>query len=65
MLAGGRKKAGGIAMTSSPEEVEIATRKMLGIKIVTEQTGKEGLEVKAVGVAEQVRVLDEMYLAFL
>lgn len=38
---------------------------MLGAKMVTEQTGSEGLEVKAVGVAEQVRVLDEMYIAFL
>ncbi|TXI37773.1 MAG: succinate--CoA ligase subunit beta, partial [Nitrosomonas sp.] len=41
--AGGRGKAGGVKMAGSPQEIIELVDRMLGMKLVTNQTGKEGV----------------------
>lgn len=60
--AGGRGKAGGIKIVSTPDEVEQAARDMLGSMLVTHQTSPEGVPVNAVLVAEAVDIEKELYL---
>jgi succinyl-CoA synthetase beta subunit len=60
--AGGRGKGGGVKIAKSPEEAgEIAAR-MLGMKLVTHQTGPEGKEVHRLLVEETLPVDRELYL---
>ena len=63
--AGGRGKAGGVKLARSEDEVEAATRVMLGQKLVTHQTGPEGREVKRVYVEEGCDIARELYLGML
>jgi succinyl-CoA synthetase beta subunit len=60
--AGGRGKAGGIKGASSPEEVEAIVREMIGMRLVTAQTGPEGTEVRKVLVEEGLEIGREFYL---
>ncbi|MCH7746414.1 MAG: ADP-forming succinate--CoA ligase subunit beta [Chloroflexi bacterium] len=60
--AGGRGKAGGIKIVSSPEEAEQAAKAMLGTRLVTFQTGPEGVPVRSVLVEEVIEVERELYL---
>ncbi|MBM2831840.1 MAG: sucC, partial [Dehalococcoidia bacterium] len=60
--AGGRGKAGGIRLVSSPAEAEKAARELLGKRLATSQTKPEGLPVQAVLVEEAVESLRELYL---
>ena len=60
--AGGRGKAGGIKVVSSPEEAEQAAKAMLGTNLVTFQTGPEGVPVNRVLVEEVIEVERELYL---
>ena len=60
--AGGRGKAGGIKAVSSPAEAEDAARSMLGTRLVTYQTGPEGVPVGSVLVEEAVDNARELYL---
>ncbi len=60
--AGGRGKAGGIRVVSSSAEAEQAAASMLGTRLVTFQTGPEGLPVKAVLVEEALEVGRELYV---
>jgi succinyl-CoA synthetase beta subunit len=60
--AGGRGKVGGIKNASSPEEVETAAEEMIGIRLVTAQTGPEGKEVRKVLVEEGLGIEKEFYL---
>ncbi len=46
--AGGRGKAGGVKVVKSPEECRQVAEKMLGMKLVTHQTGPEGKMVRKV-----------------
>jgi len=60
--AGGRGKGGGVKMANSAEEAgEIAAR-MLGMKLVTHQTGPEGKEVHCLLVEETLPIERELYL---
>src|SRR6266850_974698 len=43
--AGGRGKGGGIKLAKSPEEARDHAKNLLGMKLVTPQTGPEGKEV--------------------
>jgi len=63
--AGGRGKAGGVKVVSSPDEVYEATRKIIGMKLVSKQTGSEGRLVRKVLVERGVAIKSEMYCAFL
>jgi succinyl-CoA synthetase beta subunit len=60
--AGGRGKAGGIKGASSPEEVEAIAREMIGMRLVTPQTGPEGTEVRKVLVERGLEIEREFYL---
>ncbi len=60
--AGGRGKAGGIKVCSTPDEAEQAAAKLLGSKLVTHQTGPQGVPVNAVLVEEAINIQRELYL---
>jgi succinyl-CoA synthetase beta subunit len=52
--AGGRGKGGGVKLAKSLEEVKSITEKMLGMNLVTHQTGPEGKDVHKVLIAQDV-----------
>ena len=60
--AGGRGKGGGVKLARSPEEAERIAGQMIGMKLVTHQTGPEGREVKRVLVEEGLQIARELYL---
>jgi succinyl-CoA synthetase beta subunit len=60
--AGGRGKGGGVKLAKSPEEVRELASKMLGMRLVTHQTGPEGKIVHRVLIAEGVDIERELYL---
>lgn len=62
---GGRGKAGGIRTAEIPREAEEIARSLLGIRLVTHQTGPEGLPVNVVLVEEAVEAERELYLSVL
>ena len=62
---GGRGKAGGIKTAETAGEAEQIAKAMLGIRLVTRQTGSEGLPVNSVLVEEAVQVEKELYLSTL
>jgi len=61
--AGGRGKGGGIKTASSPDETYGAARSILGMQLVTHQTGPEGKRVRRVLVEEASAVRKELYLS--
>jgi succinyl-CoA synthetase beta subunit len=60
--AGGRGKGGGIKLAHTPDEAQEIARKMLGMTLVTPQTGPEGRVVKALLVEEGQDIVQEMYI---
>jgi succinyl-CoA synthetase beta subunit len=63
--AGGRGKAGGVKLAHSPDEAaEIASR-MLGMNLVTIQTGPSGRIVKRLLIEEGLDIKRELYLSLL
>jgi succinyl-CoA synthetase beta subunit len=60
--AGGRGKGGGVKLAASPDEAEALARKMIGMQLVTHQTGPEGKRVKRVLVEEALDIARELYL---
>jgi len=60
--AGGRGKGGGIKLADTPAEAEDAASQIIGMRLVTHQTGPEGRIVKRVLVEEQVQAQRELYL---
>jgi succinyl-CoA synthetase beta subunit len=63
--AGGRGKGGGVKLAPSPSEAEELAHKMLGMTLVTHQTGPEGRKVRLVLVEEGLRIKKEFYLGIL
>ncbi len=63
--AGGRGKAGGVKIASSPEEVGRIASEMIGMRLVTHQTGPEGKIVKKVLVEEASDIEKEFYLGMI
>ena len=63
--AGGRGKGGGIKLTRSPDEVRQAADAMLGKRLVTPQTGEEGLPINQVYVECGSDIDREIYLSML
>ena len=63
--AGGRGKAGGVKVVHSVEEVVETARQMLGMRLVTHQTGPEGKEVHRVYIEDGCRIAKEFYLSIL
>ena len=60
--AGGRGKGGGVKLAKSPQEAEPIARQMIGMQLVTHQTGPEGREVKRVLVEQGLQIARELYL---
>ena len=65
VYAGGRGKAGGIKIVDGPAEAEKATSQLVGSKLVTHQTGPEGVPVSKVLVEEASDAARELYLSIL
>ncbi|HLF76329.1 MAG TPA: ADP-forming succinate--CoA ligase subunit beta [Dehalococcoidia bacterium] len=63
--AGGRGKGGGIKLANTPAEAEAAAGQIIGMTLVTPQTGPEGKLVHRVLVEEQTQIEREIYLAVL
>ena len=63
--AGGRGKAGGVKLVKNIEELESESKKLLGKKLITKQTGPEGREVKRLYIEEATKVKKEFYLSCL
>ncbi|MEW8524117.1 MAG: ADP-forming succinate--CoA ligase subunit beta [Candidatus Thiodiazotropha endolucinida] len=62
---GGRGKAGGVKLARSLDEVEEAAREILGMTLVTKQTGPQGLPVNSILVEEGSDIARELYLGAL
>ena len=60
--AGGRGKGGGVRLASSFQEVEDVAEEIIGMHLVTRQTGPEGKKVKQVLVEEARKIKKELYL---
>ena len=60
--AGGRGKGGGVKLAKSPTEAREIAEQMLGMTLVTHQTGAEGREVKTLLVEEGLPIDREFYL---
>src|SRR5213593_2285624 len=60
--AGGRGKGGGVKLAKSPEEARDLAEKMLGMNLVTHQTGPEGREVRVLLIEEGLPIDKEFYL---
>ncbi|MBU2438695.1 MAG: ADP-forming succinate--CoA ligase subunit beta, partial [Acidobacteria bacterium] len=60
--AGGRGKGGGIKLAQNPNDAEKLAGKMIGMKLITPQTGKEGKRVKKLYVEEALDIDRELYI---
>jgi succinyl-CoA synthetase beta subunit len=63
--AGGRGKAGGVKLAHSPDEAAEIASAMLGMNLVTVQTGPGGRIVKRVLIEEGLDIKRELYLSIL
>ena len=61
--AGGRGKGGGVKVAKSPEEAEAIAGRMIGMTLITHQTGPEGRVVSRVLVEEGLQMTRELYLS--
>ncbi len=61
--AGGRGKVGGVKLVGSPEEAEQVAAGLLGTRLVTNQTGANGVPVEKVMIAETLDIKDELYIS--
>jgi succinyl-CoA synthetase beta subunit len=62
-FTGGRGKAGGIKLFESGAEAEAVSGKLVGMTLVTHQTGPEGVKIQAVLLEEKSQVTRELYFA--
>ena len=60
--AGGRGKGGGVKLARSAEEARSIAKEMLGMKLITHQTGPEGREVHVLLIEEGLPIEKEFYL---
>ena len=60
--AGGRGKGGGVKVARSIEEVRGAAQQILGMHLVTHQTGQDGQVVRRLLIEEGARIVSEYYL---
>lgn len=62
---GGRGKAGGVKLVDSPDAVAAAAQEILGMQLITKQTGEAGLPVNQVLVECTSEIKSELYLSVL
>src|SRR5215813_9828494 len=60
--AGGRGKGGGVKLAKTADEAKEIARQMLGMNLITHQTGPEGKEVRVLLIEEGLPILREFYL---
>ena len=60
--AGGRGKGGGVKVVKGPDEAEQTAKKMIGMDLVTHQTGPHGQKVNRVLVEQGLKIKRELYL---
>jgi len=60
--AGGRGKGGGVKLAKSPQEAKSVAAEILGMQLVTHQTGPEGREVRVLLIEEGLPIDKEFYL---
>ncbi|EXJ15211.1 Succinyl-CoA ligase [ADP-forming] beta chain [Imhoffiella purpurea] len=65
VYSGGRGKAGGVVVANRAEEVSGAADRLLGRRLVTYQSGAEGLPVESLLVEEPTEIARELYLSLL
>tara|TARA_B100000686_G_scaffold354037_1_gene462293 strand:- start:2057 stop:3217 length:1161 start_codon:yes stop_codon:yes gene_type:complete len=63
--AGGRGKGGGVKLAKTPDEARTHAENILGMKLVTPQTGPEGKLVKKVMLEEGMEIDKELYLSII
>lgn len=63
--AGGRGLAGGVKVVKSIDEVRAEADRMLGLTLVTHQTGPEGKEVRRLYIEDGCMIADEFYFSML
>ena len=63
--AGGRGKGGGVKVVTSLKDVRVEAERMLGMTLVTHQTGEEGKKVGRIYVEEGVDIARELYVSLL
>ncbi|MDE2293340.1 MAG: acetate--CoA ligase family protein, partial [Elusimicrobia bacterium] len=63
VLAGGRGKAGGVKIAKTPKEAAEVAKKMLGMKLVTHQTGPQGIKVTRLLVDKASDIAREIYFS--
>ena len=63
VYAGGRGKAGGVRLVSSPQEGYEYASSIIGRRLVTVQTSPDGAPVQKLLVEESIQVVQELYLA--
>lgn len=63
--AGGRGKAGGVKVAGSPQEAEQFASTLIGSRLVTPQTGPQGVPVSKVLVEEAMEIEKELYVGIL
>jgi succinyl-CoA synthetase beta subunit len=61
--AGGRGKGGGVKLAASPAEAREHAARILGMQLVTPQTGPEGQKVSKVLVEEPLEIARELYVS--
>ncbi|MEM7052864.1 MAG: ADP-forming succinate--CoA ligase subunit beta, partial [Acidobacteriota bacterium] len=61
--AGGRGKGGGVKLAGSPAEAEELAGQILGMQLVTPQTGPGGQKVRQVLIEEALDIADELYVS--
>ncbi len=60
--AGGRGKGGGVKLAKSPDEAKEMAARILGMTLITHQTGPEGREVRVLLIEEGLPIDKEFYL---
>lgn len=63
--AGGRGKGGGVKVATSPEQLQEYAEAILGMQLVTHQTGPEGKKVNRLYIEEGADIADELYVGAL
>jgi succinyl-CoA synthetase beta subunit len=63
--AGGRGKGGGVKLAKSPDEVRDRAKQILGMQLVTHQTGPGGQKVRRLLIEEGADIRQELYIGML
>ena len=61
--AGGRGKGGGVKIAKSLEEVKSLSSEIIGMNLVTHQTGKEGKRVRKIYIEAGTDIAEEFYIS--